>query len=373
MKAWCGIFATLGLLACGEPMSRIDKTRESTIVIYGTTDEDALRPALDDFAKVRPGISITYRKMNGLPLYDTYIQDLANGRTGPDVIISSAMDLQVKLVNDGFATSYSSIATSSLPPWAEWRHQVFSITFEPVVMVFNAAIMKGRQLPQSRDELVDAIHRDPAFWKGRIGMYDIRQSSTGYLLMSQDARQGSDFGSFLATVGSTGPWTSGATANIFDEIEQGKLALGYNLLGSYARRRIKAGAPLQIVYPRDYTLALSRTAIIARNAPHPASAKAFVDYLLSSRGQSILANAGGLSPINRVVSSGLAGAQTIDTVETGPLRPIILGPGLLTYLDQQKRTRLLALMDRSVSTQEFPANTTVMDDEIMSGQYSDER
>ena len=52
-------------------------------------------------------------------------------------------------------------------------------------------------------------------------------------------------------------------------LERGDATLAYNVLESYTRHRIERGAPLAVIYPRDYTLMLSRAALIPRQAPRP--------------------------------------------------------------------------------------------------------
>jgi ABC-type Fe3+ transport system substrate-binding protein len=116
--------------------------------------------------------------------------------------------------------------------------------------------------------------------------------------------------------------------------------MGYNLLASYAESRLARGAPLVIIYPEDYTLAVTRTAIVPKNAPHPRAANAFVEYLLSLRGQRILADRGRLGAVREEIE-GPYSRMGITEATVGPLRPIELGPGLLVYLDAQKHRRLL--------------------------------
>jgi iron(III) transport system substrate-binding protein len=262
------------------------------------------------------------------------------------------MDLQVKLVNDGYADTHVSAHTGDWPSWARWRNQAFGITFEPAVMVFNRALLQGRVTPKSRPELLDALRSDPGFWKGRIGTYDIERSSVGYLLASEDTRQNSDFGSVLALFGAAGLETYDTTASLLEALERGDLALGYNLLGSYARARIEQGAPLVVVYPQDYTLAVSRTVLLPRDAPHAAEAHAFLEYLLSPRGQRVLADRSRLSAIHPGISG--PDSQFGIAERLGPLRPVSLGPGLLTYQDEEKNRRLLASWRRAIGTAPAP-------------------
>lgn len=313
----------------------------NTLTIYSTTDTAVFDPVLRDFQALHPDITIHYELMDSAPLHARFLRETGEGRPRADLLLSASMDLQVKLVNDGYAAPHESENASALPAWARWRDEAFGFTFEPAVMVFNRRAMQGRSFPQSRNELLDRLRQEPDFWYGRLGTYDISRSSVGYLLASQDARQSSEFGALIEAFSEAQVNIEENTATILDQLESGKLVMGYNLLGSYARARVEAGAPLQIVYPRDYTLVVSRTALVPKNAPNPQASHLFVDYLLSLRGQRVLATRSGLQAIRSEIS-GPYGRLGIADAQVGLLRPIALGPGLLVYLDQQKRQRLLA-------------------------------
>ncbi|MGY2735034.1 ABC transporter substrate-binding protein [Sphingomonas sp. UYP23] len=316
------------------------------LTIYGTLGENAFRPLAQDFARRHPGVKLHYVKLNASPLYDRYRAEHAAGHPHADLLIGSAMDLQVKLANDGYAATHRSANVDALPNWAKWRGQVFAVTLEPVVMVFNRTAMAGRALPQSRPQLLDALNADPAFWRGRVITYDIRTSSVGYLLASLDARQGFDFGSLMQAFRNVRLQTSSDTTAMFDAIEHGRAVMGYNLLGSYAWRRQRAGAPITIVYPHDYTLAVSRVALVPADAPHAKAAHVFLDFLLSNEGQRALVDRSQLAAVKAGVHNP---NEELDMTgaNSGPIRPVALGPGLLTYLDQQKRARLIEIWSRS--------------------------
>lgn len=313
---------------------------ESTLTIYSATDIEAFEPVIHEFQRLHPGIAVHYEDFEGAVLYRRYLHETASGQPRADLLLSSSVDLQVKLVNDGYAATHISDNARELPAWARWRDQAFGFTFEPAVMVFNRDAFAERQLPRSRGELIDMLRRERSYWHGRIGTYDIVRSSVGYLLASQDARQSSEFGSLIESFGDAGAKVEPTTAAVLDRLVSGELAIGYNLLGSYAQARIDAGAPLEIVYPRDYTLAVARTAVLPRNAPNPAAAHAFLDYLLSLHGQEVLASQSRLPAVRQEVASRYSRLGIVEN-RVGPLRPIALGPGLLVYLDTLKRNRLL--------------------------------
>lgn len=315
-------------------------TPEGTLTLYSTLDTAVFEPLLVDFQRLHPGIGVRYENLDATPQYERFVREEKAGTHRADLLISTSMDLQVKLVNDGYAARHLSLSAGALPNWARWRDEAFGFTFEPAVMVFNRQAMQGRPIPQSRAELIDQIRKDPGFWRGRIGTYDISKSSVGYLLASQDVRQSNEFGALVEAFGDVDLQVEEHTATLLERIESGELVAGYNLLGSYARARKGSERNFLLVYPRDHTLVLARTVVISKNAPNPGLAHRFLDYLLSVRGQRVMAAECGLPPIRKELD-GIYERLGVNESQIGVLRPIALGPGLLVYLDQQKRRQML--------------------------------
>lgn len=315
--------------------------RASTLTIYSTTDIAVFEPVVRDFQQLNPSVAVRYEELESTTLYYRFLQEMARREPRADLLLSSSMDLQVKLVNDGYAATHVSDNARALPAWARWRDQAFGFTFEPAVMVFNLDAFVGRTLPQTRGELLQLLRSEPATWRGRVGTYDVASSSVGYLLASQDARQSSEFISLVEAMRYAEVKTEKRTGALLDQLESGELAIGYNLLGAYAQKRTAAGAPLAVVYPRDYTLVVSRTAVLPTSAPNAAAAHRFLEYLVSLRGQRTLSDRGRLPAIRGEVPGRHTQLGIIDAT-VGPLRPVVLGPGLLVYLDAQKKRRFIA-------------------------------
>ena len=139
-----------------------------------------------------------------------------------------------------------------------------------------------------------------------------------------------------------------SSPEILDRVAAGDLAIGYNVLGSYAFARQAAGAPIGIVVPGDYVLVLTRSALIPRRAPNPDLARSFVDFVLSPAGQAVAA---GPSALGAVMpgSSGFWTSERIAGLGQGAVQPIALGPVLLAALDPQRRRRVLESWQEIVS------------------------
>jgi iron(III) transport system substrate-binding protein len=139
-----------------------------------------------------------------------------------------------------------------------------------------------------------------------------------------------------------------STTEILERIARGEAAVGYNVLGSYALNQAARNPDIGIVLPADYTLILSRIAPIDRKAPHPEEARIFIDYLLFRRGQSVLDDTGVVSVRDDVSISSRSASELRRQLVDAP-RPIVIGTGLLTYLDRMKRDLFLEKWDAALS------------------------
>lgn len=321
--------------------------------IHSATDIDSFAGVVRDYQSLYPDTEIVYVDVTSQGMYDDYIRD-PKRRDGPDLMLSSGMDLQFKLANDGYALRHRSMQTDATPEWTRWRHEVFGFSYEPVVIVYNTRLVPPARVPHSRRQLLGLLRDPAAGFAGRVGTYDATQSSVGYLLATQDHQTGSMAGALEAALGDSGVFLGGVTSTLLDRVASGELLLGYNVLGSYAQTRARAGAPIGVVWPEDYTLVLLRTALIPRTAGHPEEARRFLDYLLSPRGQQAMAQRAILLPIRSVAGDPLRPDSNASGRLRAP-RPIPLGPGLLVYLDTLKRRQFLEAWRSTVQPARAPA------------------
>ena len=317
------------------------------VVIYGTTDIEATAPVIDGFQALYPGIAVTYHELNSLEVYERTLAEHAAGDVRADLLLSSAMDLQLKLVNDGYARSYMAPAVGWLPRWAVWRNEAFGFTFEPAVIVYNRDGVPREDVPATRADLLRLIESEPAAYAGRVATYDPQRSGLGFLFATQDAQRSREFWRLVKGLGATGVKLYSSTAAILDRIADGRFLLGYNLLGSYALARSARDASLGVVLPRDYTLAMSRIAMLTRGSPDPWAAERFLDFLLSEAGQRIIAERASLYSLHPAVH-GEATAAALRERAGDSLIPIRVGPGLLVNLDQVKREKFLRTWERAL-------------------------
>jgi iron(III) transport system substrate-binding protein len=239
------------------------------LLVQGTTDIPLFAPALEAFVADRPGLRVDYEQWGSIDLYALARAACEGTRPAADLVISSAVDLQVKLVNDGCALPHLSSQTGMLPPAANWRDELFGVTREPAVIVYNTKLVPPWEAPRSRFDLIDLLRPGDSPYAGRIATYDIEDSGLGFLFAFADSQQATTFGGLIEAFGRSGAVATCCSAEIIDGVAEGRWLIAYNVLGSYALARAAEDERIAVVAPEDYTLVLSRAAMIPRGAARP--------------------------------------------------------------------------------------------------------
>lgn len=320
--------------------------REGRLVVYGTLDMAAARAIMRSFQDRYPGIQVDYQEVNSTELHHRYLAETQRNSPSADVLWSSAMDLQVKLVNDGYATPLKLSEAARLPAWAEWRSEAFGTTFEPVVLVYNRRMLKAADVPTRHDALAQTLNAASAKWLGRVCTYDIARSGLGFLLAAQDVSASANAWDLFKALGAARTRLYSNTSTMIDRVSAGEHWLAYNVLGSYAALRARTDPSIGVLHMTDWTLVVSRIALLSRQARHPAAGRLFIEYMVSAQGQTVLAQETELFSLrDDVVAERSVGA--LQRVSGRALRPIQIGPGLLAHIDQSTRKGFLNRWQRA--------------------------
>lgn len=334
-RGFCAALLALAPLAAraAEPEAAADfgPPGPDAMVLRGTTDLAAFRPVIEAFRAAQgagaPAVRYEQWSSNGLHARE---KAACAGLGAPsDLVITSAADLAVELVNDGCAQPWQA---EGVPPGGQWRRELFGVTREPAVIIWNRDLVPPEEAPRSRFDLLDLLRRPDGRYAGKVATYDVEASGLGYLFAFMDSRQATTFGALLEAFGRTGAVATCCSAQILDAVAEGRFLIGYNILGSYALARAAEDPRIAVAAPSDYTLVLSRGAMIPRGAAHPQAAGEMIDFLLSAPGRVALERA------LLLVETGAEGSGFVSApVSPTDLRPIRPGLSLLLGLDRHKR------------------------------------
>ena len=305
------------------------------LVLRTTTDIASFAPTVEAFLATRPDIALRYEQWGSNDLYALTAADCAADRPGADVVISSGVHQMVDLVNDHCAAPRISPETTALPDLLRWRDEIWGISREPAVMVYNRRLVPPGDVPRTRFDLLDLLRNREDIYGGKVATYDIEESGLGFLFAFMDSQEASTFGALMEAFARSGAVATCCSAEIIDGVARGDYLIAYNVLGSYAQQQADRNSDLGIAAPEDYTLVLSRAAILPGRAPSVA-AGAFLDFILSPQGQLAMT----ASHLNISASALTRNAETGS--EDSRSRLIPLKPPLLVAMDRMKAARFVA-------------------------------
>jgi iron(III) transport system substrate-binding protein len=307
---------------------------EGRLVIYATTDIAVARPLIADFKAMYPRIDVDYEDLTSTELHHRFVAENQLGGNSADVLWSSAMDLQASLVSIGYAETYESPESAGLPAWAKWKGQAWATTFEPIAIAYNKSLLPESDVPRTHADLARLLNASAARFKGKVITYDVEKSGLGFFLATQDVGAAPLFWDIAEGLGKADIRYAATTDAMLKQVASGKAAIAYNVLGSYAVAQARKDPSIGYVFPTDYTLVMSRLQLINKRAAAPNAARLWVDYVLSKRGQTVIANQAGLYSVRADVSGDTTAAGLAQTL--GPsIRAIAVGPGLIGYLNNQ--------------------------------------
>ena len=315
--------------------------QEGSVAVYSTTDSASADALIKDFRALYPKVQIKFYDLNSTEVYNRYLSETAANAETADVLWSGSMDLQLKLVADGHALTYRSPEAAHMPKWAVHEDRAWGTTFEPLVIAYNKRLLPADAVPGSHADLLRILKdKREVFAGGKLTTYDPEKSGFAFMLMTHDEKYFPQFWELAAAFGRGVGRFYPSSGTMIERITSGEHLLGFNVIGSYVVLRQRKDPDLGLVYPSDYTLVMSRLAIIPKNAKRPNAGKLFLDYLISARAQKIMANQATLFSLREDVE-GPYSAAALGKQLGSRLKPISADMSLVAALAPAKRLPLI--------------------------------
>ncbi|EKF61489.1 iron ABC transporter substrate-binding protein [Agrobacterium albertimagni AOL15] len=167
----------------------------------------------------------------------------------------------------------------------------FSVTV-PAVLAVNTTLVSESDAPTSWAELADPK------WKDKIAFAGADKSGSALIQMLQiiHTAETDEAGWALFETMFPNFIVTGSSSAVPRGVAGGEYAIGL-VLEDGAQRFIEGGAPVRIVYPKEGVTLSSDAMALIKNGPNPEGAQAFLDYITSPEGQSVIVGEFGRRPI----------------------------------------------------------------------------
>ena len=267
------------------------KGEGGTLTIYSNTDQENWDPIFRDFKKKYPWVSkIAANNLDSDEVFQRVLAEGATGTSPADILVSNAAQAWADFAErKGTLLDYASPEVAKLPKVATLMPNVYSMSMDPMSIVFNASLMQ--QKPTGLKSLADIVSKDPNTYKGKITTRDV-SGAFGFTVAHAFATARPDAWAQLEKVLPLGKAESSSGTQL-EKITSGEYLAGFFISAAPAYPKVKdSDGLIELTFLDDGTVVLPRGIGIAAKAPHVATAKLFEDFVLSEEGQRAVAEGG---------------------------------------------------------------------------------
>lgn len=276
------------------PMTIASLTRqaksEKGLVIYANVPNQYFKPVIAAFHQQDPGISVQVTTLNDNTVFSKYEAEAAQAARTADLLVASAPAPWVQAEQNGVPAAVTPTGLSSFPSWVNQGHGVYVMSAEPVLLGYNAKLLKPADVPHTWSQLAaDAKANpkkypmvtypisNPLDYAGVYGLHhQLGDKKTQSILQS------------LAPVSKT--YNEGLSQ--LQQVLQGSASLAYMTSGLAQGALQQYKGIAGYTFMQDATPLIPRGIAVSAKAASPASAQLFLDFLYSAAGQQALCAGG---------------------------------------------------------------------------------
>jgi iron(III) transport system substrate-binding protein len=274
---------------------------ESPLVVYSAMAESNWKPVLDAFHELYPWVEVETLDLGGSEAFERYYAESATGAQTTDLIIMPDPTGWLEFVkNRGEAMDYESPEAAYLPDWSMPFPGLYTVTTDPMLILYNEQVLPEDLRPKGISELVDMATANPDLFDGKVTTYDVAIPFAFGINWAFVRDVGGEAWDWLETLGPiTMPEQSGGTQ--LEKLTSGEYAVGYFVSSGVFPKLPDLEGIVGWSYIQDGTPVYLRGMAIPNGAKNVNSAKLMLDFTLSHDGQ-IAWGKGGLTPYREDVT-----------------------------------------------------------------------
>jgi iron(III) transport system substrate-binding protein len=265
--------------------------KQGSVLLYTNADEQQMKPISQAFTAKYPYLKLRVLNMNDAQTFQRYATETATGARTADVVMGSDAVGMLNFADQGNVLDYTDPNVANLPAYARLAPGVTAMSEDPVVAVYNTALIPKDKQPKD----VTALAKLSDSLKGKIATTDISNPTSFGAVAGYLGRHGEAGWKNIEELGANSGVESG-TGNLMQKLAQGQYQASYFVAGTV--RALITGDTAKVLgytYLTDGTPLLPRGLAITRKAGSPDAAKVFVNFLLSVQGQEAACK-GGFTP-----------------------------------------------------------------------------
>jgi iron(III) transport system substrate-binding protein len=268
--------AALLLLLCTASWAQ-----DKSLTLYTSLAPTESGPLAQAFEK-KTGIKVEVWRAISEKVVQRALTEAQARRFAVDVIETNGPEMEM-LAREKLFVALDSPHFRDLPPGAIPKHRLWipdRMNF--FVVAYNTTKVRRDELPKDYAGFLDPK------WRGRIGI----EATDAEWMATLIKKWGNELGmARFRKLAEMRPDVRKGHVLLAELIAAGEIPVGLTVYNSNAETLKRKGAPIDWV-PIEPVVARPQGIAVARNAPNPKAARAFVDFVLSPEGQELLSSMG---------------------------------------------------------------------------------
>ena len=265
--------------------------QEGTVSLYTSLAPTESQPLAQAFEKKYAIKVELWRALSDKVVQRVVTEARANRHT-VDVVETNGPEMealaQERVLAEVHSPYLADLPADGIPPHRSWYPDRLNF----FVVGYNTEKVKRSELPATYEGFLDPK------WKGRIGIEATDSEWMAAIVKKWGEARGMDFFRKLSAMK---PDMRKGHVLLAQLVATGEVPVGLTMYNANIESLKKKGAPIDFV-PVQPVIARPQGIAVARDAPHPAAALLFVDFVLSPEGQKLYESMGRVPASTKVKS-----------------------------------------------------------------------
>ena len=256
--------------------------KEGKVVFYAAGDIQLSKLYLDAFREKYPFIKTELMALKSEGLFTRVLAEARAKKLQADVIQSDATYIAI-YKKEGVVSNYRSPEIQGYPDYARDPEGYWASYYDNLgVMTYNTKLVSPKEVPKKYEDLLNPV------WKGHLAMDTGDARWFGYMETFWGREKNLDFCKKLAQQNIT--FRTGKT-NLGTLLAAGEFKILVTWYLDSVERLKQMSAPLDWVF-LDPVVVNGHPIFVPASAPHENAAKLYYNFLLSDKGQELVASVG---------------------------------------------------------------------------------
>jgi len=285
--------STITVLALLTGFSSLTATADSRLVVYTSQAPEIAQQTIDAFKAANPGIEVQWTRNGTTQLMNVLRTEMMSGDVKADVLLVADSINLGALKKEGQLMAYPQAPVSHISPnFYDKDKTWFGTKIIATVIGYNT--QKAKPV-NSWMALTDPENR------GQVAVPSPLYSGAALYHLHTAIGTPSIGWTFYKKLAANGITPEGGNGPALKAVASGMAKYGVITDADLIRAK-KQGSPVDLVYPQEGVSFVTEPVAILKDAHNVAAAKAFVDFMLSEKGQQLVARQGN-RPIDKRVAA----------------------------------------------------------------------